>query len=337
VAELVHDCRCVRITATVLATLALLGCGGSNQGPEEFRSITSEQPGSLLSAAVTSDGVAYLAGGVTGGGEALLLRWDGTTLTTIPTPGAHAFWWIHGVTDDEMYLAGEAGEVFRFDGTTLTPLAVGAPAGTTFFGIWGASGDDVWAVGGSFTTGGPRRVIMRSVGGSWHAVDSPADIGDDVTYFKVWGASASDVWIVGDRGVVLRDTGAGPVRDAAPGAERYVTVHGCGANDVYAVGGGGSGTVVRFDGAAWAPVVLGDVPLLNAVACTGGAPYLGGFFGYAARLAGERVRVVAMPNELVDLGIHGIAVGTRRIVAVGGDLLATAANPQRGFAVEIRR
>jgi len=44
-----------------------------------------------------------------------------------------------------------------------------------------------------------------------------------------------------------------------------------------------------------------------------------------------------MPDELVDLGVHGITVGPRRVVAVGGDLLATAANPQRGFAVEIRR
>ena len=91
--------------------MALLGCGGGNQAAEEFREITSEQPGSLLSAAVMSDGVAYLAGGVTGGGEGLLLKWDGTTLTTIPTPGAHAFWWIHRIADDDMVLAGESGEV----------------------------------------------------------------------------------------------------------------------------------------------------------------------------------------------------------------------------------
>src|SRR4029077_15329685 len=97
------------------------------------------------------------------------------------------------------------------------------------------------------------------------------------------------------------------------------------------------GTAVHFDGAAWAPVVLGDVPLLNAVACTGGGPYIGGFFGYAARLTGGAARVVAMPAELADLGVHGITVGSRRVVAVGGGLLPTAANPQRGFPVESRR
>jgi hypothetical protein len=326
----------VIVLATAMTMTALLGCGGSNVPPEEFREIASEQPGSLLSAAVTSDGVAYLAGGVTGGGEGLLLRWDGTTLSTVPTPGAHAFWWIHRIDDNNMILGGETGEVFRFDGTTLTPLDVGAPAGTIFFGVWGASSDDLWAVGGSFTTGGPRRVIMRSAGG-WHAVDSPAEVDAQVTYFKVWGASASDVWIVGDRGVVLHDTGAGPARAIAPGAERYVTVHGCGATDVYAVGGGGSGTAIRFDGNAWTPVALGDVPLLNAVACEAGAPYIGGFFAYAARLMGSAIRVIPTPDGLSDLGIHGITVGARRVVAVGGDLLATAANPQRGFALEIRR
>lgn len=315
---------------------ALLGCG-SNQPPEEFRTITTEQPGSLLSATVLADGVAFLAGGVREGGDGLLLRWDGTMLTTIPTPGAHAFWWIHGFSAGEMYLAGESGEVFRFDGATLTPVVVGAPAGTIFFGIWGASGDDLWAVGGSFTTGGPRRVIMRSLGGAWQAVASPADVDENVTYFKVWGASADDVWIVGDRGVVLRNTAAGLARVTAPGAERYVTVHGCGAADVYAVGGVGNGLAVRFDGTAWAPVDLGAVEPLNAVACTGSAPYIGGFGAYAARLTGGMPRVVPTPDEISDLGIHGIAVGPRRVVAVGGDLLATATIPQRGFAVEIRR
>jgi hypothetical protein len=236
-----------------------------------------------------------------------------------------------------MYLAGESGEVFRFDGATLTPIAVGAPAGTIFFGIWGASASELWAVGGSFTTGGPRRVIMRSAGSAWYAVASPAEVEEDVTYFKVWGASAGDVWIVGDRGVVLRDLGAGLARAAAPGAERYVTVHGCGPADVYAVGGGGNGVAVRFDGAAWGPVALGDVPLVNGVACTGGAPYIGGFFGYAARVTNAGPQPVPTPDELSDLGIHGLAVGPGRVVAVGGDLVATAANPRRGFALELRR
>jgi hypothetical protein len=315
---------------------ALLGCGGDE---ERFLAVTSEQPGVLYSAFVATDGTAYLAGGVPGGGAGLLLKWDGRSVVAIPTGGAHAFWWIHGTADDDMWLAGELGEVHRFDGRTLTRVEAGAPPQSTLFGIWGASSDDVWAVGGSFVAGGPRRVIRRLVGGSWSDVPSPADVDADTTYFKVWGAGAADVWIVGDRGVVLRDQGQGPARVAAPGAERYVTVHGCGAGDVHVVGGGGTGTAVHFDGGGWTSIPLLDVPPLAGLVCTGGAAYVGGFFGYAARIAAGVPRVLPLPSHLRDLAIHGMAVGAggRRVLAVGGDLVAVAPSPPRGFAVELRR
>src|SRR5262245_32632768 len=213
--------------------------------------------------------MAYLAGGVLRGGSARLLRWDGRTLSPIATGDAHAFWWIHGVGDHDMWLAGESGEVHRFDGTTLTRVDAGAPGDATLFGIWGATSDDVWTVGGSFVNGGPRRVIRRLSGGSWADVASPDTVDPDITYFKVWGPSASDVWIVGDRGVVLRDDGTGPVKVDAPPSERYLTVHGCGAGNVYVVGGGGSGAGAHFDGTAWSALPLTGVPALNGVACGG--------------------------------------------------------------------
>jgi hypothetical protein len=328
-----------RLLFAPVATIALLaGCGGAG-GPPAFRTVTSEQQGLLLSAFVASDGTAYLAGGVTGGGagSALLLRWDGQTVTSIPTGDAQAFWWIHGVSDGEMWLAGEGGEVYRFDGTTLARVDAGAPSGAILFGIWGASGDDLWTVGGSFAPGGPRQVIQHLSGGSWAAVPSPAEVSPDVTYFKVWGASAAEVWIVGDQGVVLRADAAGLARADAPGAERYVTVHGCGARDVYAVGGGGSAAAAHFDGAAWSAISsFGDAPPLSGVACTGGAAYVGGYYGYAAHLvASGNPSPIAMPPDLADLVIHGVATGPGRVLGVGGDLAAVAPNSQRGFAVEL--
>jgi hypothetical protein len=323
------------VAVAVLAG-ASLGCVGDR--PQSFRPITSEQQGTLLSAWVASDGTAYFAGGVVGGGDGLLLRWDGRAVATIPTPGAHAFWWIHGVADNEIYLAGESGEVHRFDGATLTLIDAGVSPDATLFGIWGASGDDLWTVGGSFISGGPRQVISRgSASGGWTAVASPADVDPDVTYFKVWGPSASDVWIVGDRGVVLRAGDAGLARADAPGAERYTTVHGCAADDVYAVGGGGSGAAIHFDGASWSPLALGDAPPLAGLACSGGGAYTGGFYGYAALLRGESPVVIEMPPELGALTIHGMAVGGKRVVAVGGDFGAVAPASQRGFAVELAR
>src|SRR5262249_43786506 len=161
----------------------------------------------------------------------------------------------------------------------------------------------LWVVGGSFVTGGSRQVIVRgAASGAWGAVASPADVDSDVTYFKVWGSSASDVWIVGDRGVVLHATSGAPVRADAPGAERYTTVPGWAADDVYAVGGGGSGAAIHFDGAAWSAFALPvDVPPLAGVACSAGAAYVGGFNAYAALLRGGGPVPIQMPQELQDL------------------------------------
>jgi hypothetical protein len=196
-------------------------------------------------------------------------------------------------------------------------------------------------VGGSFVNGGPRQVILRRTGGSWTQVPSPAGIGADVSYFKVWGPTASQpqVWIVGDRGVVLRDDGGGLALVAAPDAERYVTINGCGSNDIYVVGGGAIGAAVHFDGAAWSALDLVDVPPLAGVACANGVGYLGGYSAYAARVQGGTgaPAPIAMPAALQDLAIHGVAARDGRVLAVGGDLTAQPSQPQRGFAVELRR
>jgi hypothetical protein len=316
------------------------GCGGGSVGPAVYAPVTTEEPGTLLSAWIASDGTAYLAGGVVGGGDGLLLRWDGRALTAIPTPGAHTFWWIHGVADGDMYLAGEQGEVHHFDGTTLTPVDAGAPAGATLFGIWGPSDDRLWAVGGSFVTGGPRQVILHGTGGSWSPVASPPGIGADVSYFKVWGPASpqTQVWIVGDQGVVLRDDGGGFALVAdAPGAERYVTIHGCSANDIYMVGGGAIGAAAHFDGTAWSVLNLVDVPPLAGVACADGVGYVGGYSGYAAMVRGGVAAVMPLPASLQDLAIHGVAARGSHVLAVGGDLTAQPTQPQRGFALELRR
>jgi hypothetical protein len=318
----------------VVAAVTLLGCTG--ESTRTFQTVTSEQPGALLSAFVASDGTAYLAGGVTGGGPGLLLRWDRRGVTSIPVGAAHAFWWIHGVADGDMWLAGESGEVHRFDGATLTTVDVGADPTAVLFGIWGTSSEDLWTVGGSLVSGGPRRIVLRGTAGSWSPIASPDGVDADVTYYKVWGPSAADVWIVGDRGVVLRGQGAGLLRVDAPGAERYVTVHGCAPDDVYAVGGGGSGVAIHYDGTAWTSIALLNVPLLSGVACTNGAAYVGGFSAYAALLRQPRPLILAMPPALADLAIHGVAVGPGgQVVAVGGDLGAGTNDPQRGFAAEL--
>lgn len=314
------------------------GCGGGGGGADGgFHAVATDQPGMLLSATFLPDGQAYIAGGAIGGGPGLLLRWDGKTITTVPTPGAHAFWWIHAISPAAMWLAGESGEVHSFDGTAVAKVDAGAPSNATLFGIWGASAGELWTVGGSFAPGGQKRVIQRLSAGAWAAVDSPPDVDADATYFKAWGASAADAWIVGDRGVVLHWDGAKLERDTrVSGAERFLTVHGCGAKDVWVVGGTVTGEVRHYDGTAWATLNPMDAQPLGGVACLGGDAVIGGFYVYAARIAaGGKATLLATPKEVGDLVIHGVARFGAHVLAAGGDINASGGDPYRGFVLEL--
>lgn len=316
--------------------LGALGCSGGGGGDAAFRAIATDQPGALLSAAYTTDGSAVIAGGAIGGGDALLLRWDGRTRTmaTIPTPGVRALWWVHAL-DGHAYLAGEGGGVHRLDGTSVTAVETGAPSTATLFGIWGTGDDDLWTVGGSFSMAGAKRVIRRLTGGQWVAVDSPGDVPAETTYFKVWGTSSDNVWIVGDGGVVLHWDGTSLVRDTrVVGAERFLTVHGCDAQNVWIVGGTVTAELRAFDGLTWRSVAAQGAEPLSGVSCRDGDVVIAGAFAYAARVAGDATTILKTPQEVGELIIHGVARSPARTLLVGGDLLATAGTPFRGFVLE---
>ena len=321
----------------VLAGLG--GCGGGGPGTgDRAVLIASEQPGVLSSAAYLDDGSAIIAGGQIGGGGALLLRWDGQMVTPLPAQSAHAFWWVTAIAPNDLLLAGEAGEVHRFDGNTLTLMDAGVPADATLFGIWAASDDEAWAVGGSFSSSGSKRVIRHLSGGQWVSVDSPADVAAETTYFKVWGAGASDVWIVGDGGVVLHWDGSALTRDArVGGAERFLTVHGCDAQNVWIVGGTVTSELRAYDGQTWRTVDVPGAQPLSGVACQGDDAVVSGAFGYAARLTRGvlSAHTIVTPKEVEDLTIHGVARSGAHTLLVGGDVLATAGAPFRGFVLQM--
>lgn len=117
------------------------------------------------------------------------------------------------------------------------------PAGSTIInGLWGASADEVFAVG-FFGT------LMRFTGGAWTTDVSPTE----EILWDVWGSSATNVFAVGDAGTIVRwdgaawDTMASGV--AGCGCEALYGVWGSGPDEVWAVGDGG--IVTRFDGTEW--------------------------------------------------------------------------------------
>ena len=195
----------------------------------------------------TSPDDVLVGGGSFGaGGGALLMRWDGATLTEVPTGRTESIWWLHGVSSRDFWAVGENGLALHWDGQRFTTVPTGTTA--TLYGVWAATATDVWAVGGTASGSGPNDVLLHYDGVAWKLVTVPSPA--NATFFKVWGRSANDVFVVGQGGALHYD-GVTWTREPLPGISLF-TVHG-GARGVYAIGGPPP-TLLRRDGAGWSPV-----------------------------------------------------------------------------------
>lgn len=120
-------------------------------------------------------------------------------------------------------------------------------------GVWGATPDDVWAVGGD--AGGGR--AWRYDGAAWAEVELPE--GTPMLVWA-WGSAADDVWMVGEQGGVIRWDGA-DFRSFETSVDQALWgVWGSGPDDVWMVGGDVGGitpTVLHTDGIAVVPFLLG--------------------------------------------------------------------------------
>lgn len=121
------------------------------------------------------------------------------------------------------------------------------------YNVWGPSGDDLYAAGGTPTAG----VVLHWDGHAWTALD----VGVAVPLLDwSYGFGANDVFVVGARGTVLHFDGHAWAVQSTPTTQQLWGVWGAAPNDVYAVGGSGDvsghGTVLHYDGIAWTELAL---------------------------------------------------------------------------------
>jgi len=266
-----------------LLGLLLAGCGEDGERCEaDVPCLVAEAlPYALLSVRATTADDVWVAGtspdpateADTSGPAAL--HWDGSewvALNTEAWPGVE-LWWVHATADEAVFVGSE-GTILEFDLASGDGVAVEGPAAdVTFFGVWGASADDLWAVGQTDGGGGPP-ALWRRTAGAWAAFEDPT-LGpglDGVVYFKVHGATADDVWIVGNHGTALHwDGGAltamATDEDLETETTPLLTVDVGGAAPL-AVGGFGSAVLLEWDGAGWRDRSPDFQPGLNGV-CTG--------------------------------------------------------------------
>jgi hypothetical protein len=98
-----------------------------------------------------------------------------------------------------------------------------------FFGVWGNSSSDIFAVGENGT-------IAHYDGRSWTSVSSPTSH----WLYGVWGSSSNDVFAVGENGTILHYDGIRWSRMDSGTNNCFDGVWGSSGNDVFAVGEGGT-------------------------------------------------------------------------------------------------
>lgn len=238
-----------------------IGCdGGGDDAPaDEWQMVHEDLPGALLSVWGTSARDVWAVGADARDGTGpSVLHFDGDAWARVPTGQAQGdLWWVFGFEGGPIYMGGDGGVILRLEGESFTLMDT--PGTDTVFGIWGATPDDLWAVGGaSDSTGG---FAWRLSGDTWTPEPSvPADVAAGAAIWKMYGASASDAWAVGSNGVALHwDGTAFAPGDTGIGSSLF-TVHES-AGRYVAVGGVASGFIVEYDGGAWHDVTPQPAPM----------------------------------------------------------------------------
>ncbi|WP_157751437.1 hypothetical protein [Actinoplanes derwentensis] len=200
------------------------------------------------------------------GGQALILRWNGTTWTAVPAPdlgtrpvhltGVLGDWAV-GYTGA---LGGPAEAVIlHWDGLGWQPvrLDIDRTVQTALFSVAAVTDQDAWAVGYSWAAGKRAGFALRWNGRDWVRV--PVDVPQEGTQLRSVVAVPTGVWAVGyhivdgvDNALVMSYDGKGFVKDPPPGLPQNVAgtaitgVAATPAGELWAVGClGGATRVLR--------------------------------------------------------------------------------------------
>jgi hypothetical protein len=168
-------------------------------------------------------------------------HWNGTRWSYDPIGGDQVRLFGIAGAGTQVFAVGDWGTVMRRSDGAWKQMGT---AGEVVRGIWGASPDEVWAVGGA-------SIRHREADGSWTTQNSTFNAG----FSGVWGVSPTQVWAVSGSGDVWRYDGPEWTSIHHSEAIAWETIWGASASDVWV--GGTDGNLLHWDGAAWSPSSAG--------------------------------------------------------------------------------
>lgn len=169
-----------------------------------------------------------------------------------------------------------------------------------FYGVWGSSPFNIYAVGEQ----GAKGVIAHYSGSAWAKLTAIPSTG---VMWEVWGSSATDIWVASDSGMVHFDGKGWALQNTgALAGKKWKGVHGTSGSNVYAVGD--NGAVARYDGKAWTTVNHG----LSMSGKTGYGVWTSGVYVFVAasggvmRYDGKKWTYDALPQFATASGDNNI-------------------------------
>lgn len=232
-------------------TLAAGCASGPCDGSDALCALTEEAAEAYLCVRAPSDDDVWIVG--TEGRPEIsgpsALHWDGAGWERLDLSeySGRELWWVHP-GENRITLVGTTGLILEYERSSGVITRVDGPeSAVTFFGVWGAADDDLWAVGGDLSGTLPGQIWRRDAAG-WAPYSDATDAPPGTLWFKVDGRASDDLWIVGSGGRTLHWNGSELVShsaaEVASGASLF-TVDASG-DEPLAVGGAGAGVILHF-------------------------------------------------------------------------------------------
>lgn len=214
--------------------------------------------------------------------------------------------WAHAFSASDVWVVGEGGAILRGSVGDWEPIA----SGTTepLWGVWGASADDVWIVGGDVN--GSQPILLRYQNGGITEVplDQTGFERPAVALLKVWGIDGR-TFAVGTGGLIVEWTGDTWVEmpTGALANDDFVSLWGTSANNIVAVGGRATARIATFDGTSWTTIAPSGLAGLNAVTFDSeGTAIIGGENGWVGTFDPTVGEPVAEDFLALTTGVHAL-------------------------------